>query len=275
MRFRELELTGKKILTKAGVDSPGLCARLLTAYAAGMDKVAYTLSCEDEIPAHMEVLQRSLIKRRSSGEPLAYILGKKEFYKYEFSVSEAVLIPRPETELIVELALDTGSSDNIVFADVGCGSGCIGISLARERENWRGILMDISEAALAVARINSAGTSLRHVMADIFRSPLGLSRYDLIVSNPPYVSAGEAVMWETLAYEPHLALFSDNNGMAHLEALAQNAWNALKSGGRLIFEHGASQREAVKKILLASGFGECSFYDDLAGLPRCAMAVKN
>lgn len=274
MRFCELERQARLMLAKAGVDSPGLCARVLTAHVAGCDRTAYLLAEEREATPKQQELQRELVRRRGRGEPLAYILGKKEFYKYEFVVSPAVLIPRPETELLVELALAHVSAQTASFADLGCGSGCIGVSLLRDRPAWRGILLESSQEALAVAKINAAGVEAVLLRADMFAAPLRPQSCDLVVSNPPYIGPDENVMGETLAYEPGLALFSGEGGLAHIRAVISCASAALKPGGWLILEHGWRQEQAVGEMLLRRGFGECRSHADLAGLPRCAMARK-
>lgn len=276
MRLAECELEAAAILTRAGVDSPGLCARLLCAHAAGLSRIDYILARDQE--QKNGPCFRELVKRRAAGEPLAYILGKKEFYGHDFRVSPAVLIPRPETEGIVDLALKRVREQNIFFVDMGCGCGCIGESLLLHRPAWRGILLDASLAALAIAKENATalGCSPVFLGADVFALPLAAASVDLVVANPPYIAGEERprVMAETLAYEPHSALFSPERGLSHLAAVIKGAGNCLKNGGAIILEHGAGQKNAVTRMLAEEGFCEIADYRDLAGLSRCAFARK-
>lgn len=268
----------KKILTKAGVDNPGLCAHILIMVCANLDRNSYYLNSHKYLsPQECEILYK-LTERRAKGEPLAYILGKKGFYDHDFIVSNATLIPRPETELIIDLTLEIYQNDPITFADLGCGCGCIGLSLLARRKNWQGFLIDISCDALNIARLNKnkIAPQAHLVNADICNLPFKPSSISLIVSNPPYIDINDSdhVMRETLEFEPHLALFSSNNGLFHIEQVGIQAFTVLKPGGRLILEHGATQAKQVKKILAAIGFQKIEVFKDLANLPRCCMAIK-
>lgn len=278
MRLRELELAARKKLVAAGVDSPGLCARLLVAQAAGLDKIGCILGADLELPEERTRYLQDLLERRARGEPLAYLQGKKEFYGRDFEVSPATLVPRPETELLIELALDLLPEKGIRFCDAGCGSGCIGETLLMERPEWQCLLLDNSSEALRIARSNarSLGCKPLFICADIFVPPIAAACLDLVISNPPYIDPRKwrDVMPSTLAYEPHSALFSGEDGMAHLNAVIHNAAMQLKEGGFLILEHADTQGEAVQKSLGLSGFRQIRDYKDLAGLPRCAIARK-
>jgi len=279
MRLRDLELKARSILTKARVDSPGLCARLLAAHAAGLDKVTYVLAWDKELAPDQEQLFWDYTRRRAAGEPLAYILGYKEFYGIDFIINSATLTPRPETEMLVDLALSLfPENKNIRFADLGCGSGCIGLTLSHLRNGWYGILIDNSACALEVCNANRNNLNcVAEVMrADIFNPPLAANSLNLVVSNPPYIAAAEKdqVMVETIMHEPHSALFSPCNGMAHIGAMIECASHCLAPGGHVLFEHGAAQAEAARDMLLCAGFVNLHQEKDLAGLPRCAMAQK-
>lgn len=278
MRICDHELKIRALLAKARVDSPGLCARVLTAYAAGLSRIDYILACDKELDSGRDAMLCELAARRAKGEPLAYILGEKEFYGLPFRVSSATLIPRPETEQLVEIILAQHSQKDAVFADLGCGSGCIGLTLLKLRPDWKGILIDSSQAALKTASANSIslGCAADFLLADIFNLPLAENSFNLVVSNPPYIAPAEMnqVMAETLAYEPYSALFSPPDGLAHIEAVIGGAARCLKAGGMLALEHGASQANAVHALLKSSGFTNLIAYHDLAGLPRCASAWK-
>lgn len=279
MQLRQYELQARQILAKARVDSPGLCARLLVAYAAGLDKTGYILACDRELEPEQAKVLHDCVARRASGEPLAYILGYKEFYGINFIVNSCTLTPRPETELLVDLALSIfPEQQSVRFADLCCGSGCIGLTLAHMRCAWHPLLLDNSAGALAVCQSNQRNLACPAaiVQADIFRLPLGNECFDLVVSNPPYIAESEKaqVMGETLAHEPHSALFSPHAGLAHLEAVITGAMRCLVPGGYILLEHGARQGKPVQKMLRDSGFTNVSQQNDLAGLPRCAMAQK-
>ncbi len=279
MRLYDHELNIRKRLAKARVDSPGLCARLLCAHAAGLDKIAYILACDQELPKAKESLLANIVERRAKGEPLAYILGFKEFYGVNFVVNSATLTPRPETEILVDQALAAFPENRrIFFADIGCGSGCIGLAILWQRKQWHGLLVDNSLPALAVAAQNLQKTDAqaRLLQADLFQLPFQAESLDLVVSNPPYIAFEEKdqVMPECLAYEPHSALFSPCGGLRHLEAVIKSAHHCLKQGGFIILEHGASQAGKVLNILADFNFQNAKIETDLAGLPRCAIAQK-
>lgn len=278
MLLREHELAARRLLTEAGVESPGLCARLLTMQAAGMDRLAYLISDDFELDSAKAEILANLVKRRCAGEPLAYILAKKEFYGRDFLVSPSTLIPRPETETLIDASLEFLRPDPLVFADFGCGSGCIGLTLLCERPDWRGLLLEASPAALEITAQNAANLDCMPdlLLADLFDAPLRKSSLDLLISNPPYVGRCELpeVAPETLAWEPHLALFSEANGLGHLRAVMEAGAFCLKPGGLLILEHGCRQREALIIILAQAGFELLVARDDLAGLPRCLIARK-
>lgn len=279
MRLGDIEYQIRKKLAKAGVDSPGLCARLLAAHATGLNKIQYLLGWETELPGEICANIARLADRRAKGEPLAYILGNREFYGYDFEVTKATLIPRPETELLVDLALKFLPADKrIVFCDAGCGSGCIGLSLMAEMPDWKGILVDISAGALEVARRNANNLALSplFIQADFAALPFSAESLDLLVSNPPYIarSRENLVMASTLAWEPRLALFSERDGLANLADTIAAGKIQLKQGGFIILEHDCNQGEAVKALLKEADFAEIADYNDLAGLSRCAVAQK-
>ena len=279
MRLHEYERKIARQLTEAGVDSPRLCARLLCAHALGLDKLGVALAPEraldDAEARRLEVLAR----RRATGEPLAHITGRREFFGRPFRVTRQTLIPRPETELLVETALELLPQGPLTFADLGAGSGCIGVTLACERPLWRGVLLEKSAGALSVARDNAAlllGVEQERVTlvaGDLFAPPFRAGSFELVISNPPYIGAGERgeVMDEVLRFEPASALFSPADGLAHLAAVCGAARRVLRPGGRIILEHGAGQGGAVRGLMAASGFAAVETRRDLAGLERCTL----
>lgn len=278
MTIAECEKELVSILIKAGADSPGLCVSMILEHVTGLSRLALALDKERELsPCDYDKI-KALAARRARHEPMAYIIGRKSFYEHEFIVTRGALVPRPETELLVELALDIVGAKPAIFLDAGCGSGNIGLSLLAARPSLRGLLMDISGAALAVARQNALKIAPRAVLlaGSVFSLPLPDRSLDLLVSNPPYIGWHERgeVMKDALDFEPHSALFSEEEGFSHLKALGREGARCLKPGGSLIVEHGASQRDALLKIYKSLGFRETAVFDDLAGLPRCLLAVK-
>jgi len=217
-----------------------------------------------------------LIARRATGEPMAYILGHREFFGREFLVSPAVLIPRPETELLVEVALariDATGKSRLRVLDLGTGSGCIAITLALERPQLDVTAVDVSAAALAVAQANAQRLGvpevrLRFVASDWFAEIEGYS-FDLIVANPPYIAAEDAHIGQgDLRFEPATALASGKNGQAALRNIVAAASRYLRPQGELWFEHGYDQAPVVSRLLAAVGFTSIMQYRDLAGILR-------
>ena len=203
--------------------------------------------------------------RRAAGEPVAYILGRKEFYGLELAVNPAVLIPRPETELLVELALQ---KDFAGAVDLGTGSGAIALALKRERPAARIVAVEASAAALVVAKRNA----VRHGLEIELRHGRWLEAvdgelFDLIICNPPYVAAGDPHL-EALRHEPQSALVAGADGLDAIREIVRAAPAHLLRGGRLLIEHGAGQDAAVRKLLVTQGLEEVSSWPDLAGIPR-------
>lgn len=212
------------------------------------------------------------VARRVAGVPIAYITGRREFYGRDFSVTPAVLIPRPETELLVELALQrVPDAVSCRVLDLGAGSGCIGITIAAERPQAQVILIDGSAAALEIVRVNAAqwapaNTTILH--SDWYAA-IGAERYDLIVSNPPYVADGDAHLQQgDLRYEPSSALTAGSDGLRDLRAIIAQAPQYLRAGGWLLLEHGFDQAEDCAQLLAAAGLQEIFNAPDLAGIPR-------
>jgi release factor glutamine methyltransferase len=214
---------------------------------------------------------RALIERRARGEPLAYLTGTREFWSLPVRVSRAVLVPRPETELLVERALALRAAPAGRVVDLGTGSGAIALALASERPHWQITATDISSAALAVARANAAQLELARIDFRLgsWFVPLAAARFDLIVSNPPYVAADDPALEDpALAHEPRLALTPGADPLRCLREITRDAPQHLESGGWLLLEHGAAQAAAVRHELVLAGCRYVRSHRDLAGHER-------
>lgn len=252
-------------------DTPGLDAELLLAHALGVGRARLRSHGEEVPAADAAVRFLALIDRRTAGEPVAYILGRKSFWTLELAVSAAVLVPRPETELLVERALTFQPGDEARVADLGTGSGAIALALASARPRWQVVATDISAAALAVARANAAALGFERVemVQGDWLTCLPGRTFALLLSNPPYVAAHDpALRSPQLMREPRLALVADQDGLAALHAIVRAAPAHLEPGGWLLLEHGAAQAAAVAGALVARGFAQVRSHRDLAGRER-------
>jgi release factor glutamine methyltransferase len=242
-------------------------ARLLLAEASGFSEASVIAFPERILPEETERRFRGYAERRRRGEPVAYIVGRKEFYGLQLAVNPAVMIPRPETELLVDLALQRGFSS---LADLGTGSGAIALALKRQRPAARVVAVEASTAALEVAKRNAV-----HLNVDVeFRhgrwlEPLTGERFDVIVANPPYVAEGDPHLPD-LGFEPRVALTSGADGLDAIREIARDAPGCLERGGWLLIEHGMGQDTAVRALLEQAGLEEVDSCPDLARIPRVA-----
>lgn len=251
--------------------TPALDAELLLAHALGVSRARLRSHPEEIAPADAATRFLALVARRAAGEPVAYILGRKGFWTLELSVDPAVLVPRPETELLVERALTLDPGGEVRVADLGTGSGAIALALASARPRWRIIATDISAAALAVARANAAALGLERValIQGDWLACLAARRFQLILSNPPYVAADDPALEQPeLMREPRSALVAAEAGLAALRAIIRAAPEHLEPDGWLLLEHGATQAAAVAGALVARGFAQVRSHRDLAGRER-------
>ena len=255
-----------------------LDARLLLQYATGCSHA--DLLARPEMPVIGPAGEQFVawVERRAAGEPLAYLVGEAEFRGRVFQVSPAVLIPRPETEVLIELALEVLAGRAAAdVVDLGTGSGIVAVSLALECPVATVSAVDLSPGALAVARNNAGrlGAKVDFHEGDWF-APLASRRFDLIVSNPPYVAEGDPHLeLNGLPHEPRMALTDQDpggNGLACIRHIVAAAPSYLKPGGWLLFEHGYDQGEASRNLLAAAGFKEAFTHPDLAGIARVSGA---
>lgn len=255
-----------------GIDSPRLDAELLLANVLNVDRVGIYLNYDRPLDDGELDLIRPLVKKRGQREPLQYLLGYTEFWSRRFRVTPDVLIPRPDTEILVEEALRRADKGAGCLLDVGTGSGAIAISLAGELPAWQVSALDLSTGALDVARENAALNELagkiEWINGDLACLPE--QTYDLIVSNPPYIAACEwdELMPEVRCHEPRMALLAEEDGLVCYRLLAAQAIARLAKGGWLLVEIGSTQADAVQQLFAEAGLKDIYLRDDYAGLPR-------
>jgi release factor glutamine methyltransferase len=231
-------------------------AEWLLAHVLGKSRSWLYAHGDDLLPDEPLQRYRAFLERRAAGEPLAYLTGRKGFWRFELKVTPDTLIPRPETELLVELALAHLPRDRRVqVADIGTGSGAIALAIAYERANARVVAVDASAAALDVAKDNARALRLPHVEFRLgdWCEPLGDERFDVIASNPPYVALGDLHL-DALRYEPSSALTSGHDGLDAIRAILRGAPAQLVPGGALLVEHGWAQGAAVRALFEQAGF---------------------
>jgi release factor glutamine methyltransferase len=256
-------------------DSAALDSEVLARHALGWDRARLLANGRDEEPAGFPAHYQTLIDRRSRHEPVAFITGVREFWGLEFEVSPAVLIPRPETELIVEAVCERFPDRDRVsrIVDVGTGSGCLSVVLAREFPRARVTAIDISDGALSVARRNTVRHSVPDRVAFVRGDLLGAvaGPVDVIVSNPPYVPSAARLSLDIARFEPAVALFSGEDGLLALHALIESAAARLSDSGLLVVEFGFGQSDAVALHADRAGWRSVALKDDLQGIPRVAV----
>jgi release factor glutamine methyltransferase len=265
-------------LAAAGIDSPRLDAEVLLAHALGVARSGLYARLRDAVSTDAGARFDALLARRLRREPVAYLTGVQEFWSLPFAVTPAVLIPRPETELLVDLAvaaLRTAGPASIL--DVGTGCGCIAVALARELPTASLTAVDLSPEALAVARRNAAAHGLAERISfgasDVFAGLARDATFDCIISNPPYLAAGDAAAPE-LAFEPRAALLAGADGLDVIRRLISGAAARLRPGGRLVMEIGQGQAAVVVGLAAAAGLVEARVVPDLAGIPRALVAQR-
>jgi len=281
MILKEILREATAHLARAGADAPRLSAQLLACRVLGCTRLELETRADDALLPQQRAAFEKLLDRRILGEPVARVLGEREFYGRIFAVTGATLVPRPETELLAELALARLPAEDLVFADLGTGTGCLGVSLCAERPAWSAVLADISAPALAVAMDNAGRHGVEKrvlpVRGDLCAPLFQAGSLDCIVSNPPYVSEAEyrTLSREVRDFDPLCALVSGVSGLEHIRALALRAAEALRPGGLLLMEFGAEQGRAVEDLFRCRpDWADMRIHSDLAGLDRCLEAWR-
>jgi release factor glutamine methyltransferase len=256
----------------AVTDCSRLEAELLLAESAGLGRAALMAHPETEIAREQATRLEAAVERRCQGEPMAYILGRKEFYSLPFKVERGVLVPRPETETLVEAAVERSTRPGSRVLDLGTGSGAIALTLKHARPDCEVTAVDVDRDALAIAIANGArlGLEVRWLESNWFAALVG-EEFDLIVSNPPYVASADPHFESGLAHEPRIALDGGADGLDAYRQILGRAAEFLAPRGVLLFEHGFDQRPALIELARVSGFRLETEINDLAGLPRVAV----
>jgi release factor glutamine methyltransferase len=256
-------------------ESPRLDAELLLAGILGLPRSALIARGDERVASGDERAYATLIAKRADGVPIAYLTGVREFWSLPLKVTPAVLVPRPETELLVEHALALLPADALCSVlDLGTGSGAIALSLAHERPRWSITGVDVSPAALEVAARNAEELKLPHVQWRLghWFDVLPGERFHLIVANPPYIAAGDPAL-QALSAEPATALIAGATGLEALDAIIAQAPKHLYAGGWLALEHGITQAQDVARLLHQQGFDSIRTYPDFSGRPRITLGV--
>jgi release factor glutamine methyltransferase len=260
---------------QAGLPLDPLENRILLCHATGLTRVQLITQGDRALAPDEAARLDALVARRLRGEPIAYIVGKREFFGLDFQVGPAVLIPRPDTELIVELALERLPRQAPRLLDMGTGSGAIAVAVARTRPDAAVTALDVSPDALAVAQANATanGARVRFLHSSWFDALDAGDIFDVIASNPPYIAAGDDHLAQgDLRFEPVGALTDHADGLSALRTIITGSPRHLVPGGWLLLEHGYDQAAAVRTLLLDAGFADVQSWQDLAGIERVSGA---
>ena len=260
-------------LTLHSIDSAHLDSELLLAHVLGVDRSWLFAHPNSRCTSEQKDGYLRLIQRRASGEPFAYLVTQQSFWEDEFFVCEGALIPRPDTERLIEIVLAAFGDEPKTVLDLGTGSGCIAVSLAKARPSWSVYASDIESDALAVAMKNSKAAPNCSLIQSDWLKAIRPSSVDVIVSNPPYIAPGDPHLAD-LSFEPQRALVAEQNGYSAYAAILHDAHSVLTPSGALVFEHGYEQQAELTNMVEAAGFSAVG-YKDLSGLPRVLVGTRS
>ena len=270
---------GTKLLKKNNIKNPKLDSEILMSKVINKDRKYVLMNQNERINKKNLNRFENLINQRKCGKPIAYLIGKKDFWNYEFEITEDVLIPRPDTELIVDQVLRfTKNKTKLRILDIGIGSGCLLLSILKEKKNFYGVGVDVSKKCMDICHINSHKLGLKKrlklIKSDIDNFNYG--KYDLIISNPPYIKKLKLKYLDrdVIGYEPKLALDGGLEGLSEIRKVITKTSELIKKNGLLILEIGFDQREKVKKILIENGFYINKVVKDFARNDRCIVSTK-
>ena len=268
-----------KKLKKSGIKTAKLDSEILMSKVIQKDRAFVILNSNYDLKKNLVNCYRDLIQKRSIGTPVSYLTGTKNFWNYDFKINKNVLIPRPDTELIIQEILNlTKNKNKLRFLDVGTGSGCIILTILKERKDFYGIGIDISKKSLDLAKINrdnlGVKNRLKFLKSDIDNFNYG--KYDLIISNPPYIRHYDLKYLErdVVNFEPKLALNGGIDGLSEIRKVINKSSELVKKNGKLILEIGFNQKNNVKKLLIKKGFYINKVLRDLAKNYRCIISTK-
>ena len=279
MNILEAIKKGSKILKKSGVETSKLDSEILMSQVIQKNRVNIILNSNNKLSKNDFISYKTLIKQRSNKKPISYLTGKKEFWKYEFHVTKDVLIPRPDTEIIVEKALKlTTGKKSLKILDVGVGSGCIILSILKERNNFYGTGVDINKKTLKICKFNSIKLNISSRLK-LFKSDIdnfNYGKYDLIISNPPYIRSTEIKYLEkdVAKFEPELALNGGLDGLSEIRKVINKSSELIKKNGKFVLEIAFDQKLKVKNLLKDKGFYINRVLKDLNKKDRCIISTK-
>ena len=279
MNINEAIKTGKFILEKNLIKNSQLDSEILMSQVVNKDRKFVILNSKKELDEKKLNHFYNLIFERSKGKPIAYLTYKKNFWKYEFRVEKDILIPRPDTEILVEQALKiTRNKSKLRVLDIGIGSGCILLSLMKEKKNFYGVGIDISQKCINISKINAYNLSIINRLK-LFNSCIDnfkYGKYDLVISNPPYINKFDIkyLHKDVINFEPNLALNGGLDGISEIRKVIKKTSELIKKNGKFILEIGFDQKNKVKELLINNGFYINKVFQDLAKNDRCIVSTK-
>ncbi len=279
MNFKDALFEASKILKGNFVKSSILDSEILLSKVIQKDRKYVNLNLDENLNEKSYNEFKKLIIKRSLGKPIAYLIGKKDFWKFEFSVSEKVLIPRPDTELIIEEVLKMSKEKSkLKVLDIGVGSGCILLSILKEKKDFYGVGVDISKKCIELSKLNAQNLDVTN-RVKFFKSDIDnffYGKYDLIISNPPYIKKLDLKYLERdiIKYEPKLALDGGLDGVSEIRKVVNRSSELIKKNGQLILEIAFDQKNKVKKILMDRGFYINKILKDFGKNNRCIISTK-